>query len=144
MFSPPIGKLPKSRDPGCVVHGEGPVPSRSSMRCEAVLAWLVRKTWLPRGPRPTCLHRLRTLVWHGGAQAWAWQGFPPAGLTSHGSSAEHSEAHCQEKSEREAVMGTELWLPAWYPDTIPPQLSAADLLADTSEGDPSHQDQAPA
>ena len=41
-------------------------------------------------------------------------------------------------------MGTELWLPAWYPDTIPPQLSAADLLADTSEGDPSHQDQAPA
>lgn len=65
-----------------------------------------------------------------GAWAWAWQGFPSAGLTSHRSLAELSEAHCREESERDAVMRTELWLQAQAPDTFPPWLCPADLVAD--------------
>lgn len=73
--------------------------------------------------KPTCLHGHRAWFLDRGARAWAWQGFPSAGLTSHRSSAEHSEVHGREKSERDAAMDTEA-LVSRHP--LPPQLSPAD------------------
>ena len=90
---------------------------------KAVLILKAVLEWLPWGSQPTRLHGLRISVLHTGAEAWAWKGFPPAGLTSHRSS-EHSGAHRQEKSERDAMMGTCHGSPSLVPRPPPPPAPA--------------------
>lgn len=85
--------------------------------------WSGRR-WLPWSPWLTCLHGLGILALHTWAEAWTWKGFPPAGLTSHRSSEEHSGAHRQEKSERDAVMGTHHDSPSLVPRPLPPPAPA--------------------